>query len=79
MVIRCGASVLCATVYLAETSDTHSLAQVDVASDCSSARVEPIDVLRREFFEVTGLDSVGPRRDGESTLAFEELRCERIR
>jgi hypothetical protein len=54
------ATVLGSTVDLAETANTDSLAEVDVAGDGGGADVEPVNVLGRELLCGTSLDGVNP-------------------
>lgn len=60
VVARPRAPVLRRTVHLPQPAHTHSLAEVDMASDSRSTGVEPILVLRRQLLVVTGLDGVDP-------------------
>lgn len=54
------ATVLGSAVDLAETANTDSLAEVDVAGNRGSADVEPVNVLGRELLGVASLDGVDP-------------------
>lgn len=65
-------AVLGGAVDLAQTADTDVLAHVDVTGDGSSADVEPVNVLGRKLLGGTGLDSVDPTRDGDTTLSLQE-------
>lgn len=60
MVRGANTPVLGRAVELAETADTDSLAEVDVASDRGGADVEPVNVLGGEFLAVASLDNVNP-------------------
>ncbi len=60
VVRRSGAAVLGGTVDLAETADTNSLAEVDVAGDGGGADVVPVNVLGRELAGRTSLDGINP-------------------
>ena len=54
------ATVLGSAVDLAETANTDSLAEVDVAGDGGGADVEPVNVLGRELLGRTSLDGIDP-------------------
>jgi hypothetical protein len=54
------ATVLGASVDLAETANTDGFAQVDVSGDGGGADVEPIGGLRGQLVAVRGLDGINP-------------------
>lgn len=60
MVAGARATVLGATVDLAETANTDGLAEVDVAGDGSGADVVPVDALGRELLGVRSLRDISP-------------------
>lgn len=55
-----GAAVLGAAVNLAETANTDSLPQVDMAGDGRGADVVPVNVLGGHLLGRTGLDGINP-------------------
>ena len=55
-----GSIALVATVVLAEGMDTNLLSHVELVGNRCGAGVEPVTVLRREFFSARGLNVLSP-------------------